>query len=163
MGYFAAHAARPPLQKKTYTPCVFVIYHRGFLCVACMCVLFAHGVGVFVCPRHSWQCASWSIVNITYSKAYLILSRLSLFFISRSAGVLAGRSSQRTSGSGAAVPDSYCFVAAYLKVRRSAPCGHAGNSLAVAGLPTNALAGCGWVGLPWTMLLRCGCSWPSLA
>ena len=37
-----------------------------FLCVACMC---------FVCPQHLWQCASWSIVNTTYSKACLIASK----------------------------------------------------------------------------------------
>ena len=89
--------------KNAYTPCGVAIYHRRF-CAWHACVLCCPWCGCFVCPQHLWQCASWSIVNITYSKACLILSRLSLFYLKVSRGV-AGRSSQRTSGSGAAVPD----------------------------------------------------------
>ena len=82
--------------KNTCTPCVLlcttVVFVRGmhvFLCCP--------WCGCFVCPQHLWQCASWSIVNITYSKACLILSRLSLF-ISRSAGVWLGGSPVPRSG-----------------------------------------------------------------
>ena len=43
-----------------------------FLCVACMCFLCCPWCGCFVCPQPLWKCASWSIVNITYSNACLI-------------------------------------------------------------------------------------------
>ena len=150
-------ACRPPAAAKnnSYTPCVFVIYHRRglfswhacvcfcawhafvfvrgmhvflrgmhFLCVACMC---------FVCPQHLWQCASWSIVNTTYSKACLIASRLSPFL------------SQGQQGSGLFLSRLSCPTLSRFISRSpgARPVVHAGNSLAVVGLPTDALAGAG--------------------
>ena len=76
MGHFAAHAARPPLQKNSYTPCVVLLttvvgFFRGmhvcvfvrgmhlFLCVACMfflcvaCIFFVRGMHVFCLPSTS--------------------------------------------------------------------------------------------------------------
>ena len=146
----------PPARRcknNSYTPCVFVIYHRRvfrgmhlFLCVSCMfCVCGMHFLCVacmcFVCPQHLWQCASWSIVNTTYSNttySKACNNTCSSLFLS-----------QGQQGSGLFFIQVVVsnLVAFYLKAPRGNSLAVAGlptgNSLAVAGLPTNALAGAG--------------------